>query len=101
MEAIQSILLLCDEFIVAVGLPTWIDEHIATTEELDYGVTELLSPFTGTHPAVMQERMGRKNWKFDRDSTHEKISLKDNVRRWIERVTGWRMGEYKNYILLR
>jgi hypothetical protein len=79
----------------------WIGEHIAATEEFDYGDSESLSLFTGTHPEVMQARILKKNWKFDRDIAREKFSFKDKLRRAVERITGWRMGEYKNYILLR
>ena len=79
---------------------SWINENIASTEEFDYGDTESLSLFKGSHPQVMLNRIKKKNWTFDRDISKDRFSFKDKIRRFVERLTGWRMGEYKNYILL-
>src|SRR5690606_13231757 len=43
----------------------WIAENLAKQEEYDYSAIDALKPFTGTHPAVMQERILRLNWRFD------------------------------------
>ena len=79
----------------------WVDKNIAKAEEFDYGDAESLSVFKGTHPKVMQTRIQRKNWSFDRDLTKDRFTLKDKVRLLVERLTGWRMGEYKNYKLVK
>ncbi|MCY7356219.1 MAG: glycosyltransferase family 2 protein [Rudanella sp.] len=59
-----------------------------------------LALFTETHPAVMQERIARSNWPFVFDTRKKSKSLKVRVLDSIERLTGWRIGEYRNYKLL-
>lgn len=69
-------------------------------EQYDYDGAEPLERFTGTHPAVMQPRIKAMNWSFAGDPTYARWSLKDRLSRWLEKNTGWRPGEYRNYILL-
>jgi len=77
----------------------WIDKNIPNVEQFDYSAIDSLALFNGTHPAVMHERINRKNWKFDFDPTKKKFSLKARLLYWIEKKTGWKIGEYKNYRL--
>ena len=59
-------------------------------------------PFQDTHPAVMQARIERKNWHFDFDPIHQnRFKLKDRFKMFVEKWTGYRVGEFKNYILLK
>lgn len=66
----------------------------------DYDGSEPLERFQGTHPAVMQPRIEAMNWQFGGDPTQVRWSLKDRLSNWVEKKTGWRPGEYKNYTLL-
>lgn len=66
-----------------------------------YDDTEPLERFQGTHPAVIQPRIQALNWYFNVDPARARWPWKDRLSRWIERHTGWRPGEYKNYYLLR
>ncbi|MFI5151733.1 MAG: glycosyltransferase family 2 protein [Chitinophagales bacterium] len=66
----------------------------------DYSRIDSLAHFTGTHPQVMQERIRNKNWTFDYDITKKKFSLKGRLLRWVERITGKRLFEYKNYKII-
>jgi glycosyltransferase involved in cell wall biosynthesis len=66
-------------------------------ESFDYAGIDSLTTFTGTHPAVMQARLERVNWQFDFDIREKKLSFKNRVRAFIEKLTGWRIGEYKNF----
>ena len=68
-------------------------------DDFDYSEIDSLTTFNGTHPAVMQARIARVNWQFDFDIREKKLSLKNRFRAWIEKLTGWRIGEYKNYQL--
>lgn len=70
-------------------------------EQFDYGEVESLAPFTGTHPAVMQERIYRKNWKFEHDISRKKFSFKGKLLYWIEKKTGKRLFDYQNYKIIR
>ena len=69
-------------------------------DNFDYSEIDSLTNFNGTHPAVMQTRIARVNWQFDFDIREKKLSLKNRFRAWIEKLTGWRIGEYKNFKLL-
>ena len=60
-----------------------------------------LQKFEGTHPKVMLQRIEQMNWSFSFDPTIRKWSLKDRISNTIEKWTGWRIGEYKNYKLLK
>ncbi|MFN4080647.1 MAG: glycosyltransferase family 2 protein [Saprospiraceae bacterium] len=66
-----------------------------------YDEKEPLARFAGSHPAVMQERIARLNWQFSGDPTRMRRPLKDRLSRFVEKLTGWRPGEYRNYKLLR
>jgi glycosyltransferase involved in cell wall biosynthesis len=77
----------------------WVSQNIPKREAFDYSEIDALMRFEGTHPAVMQERIARKNWQFDRDLSYNSLKIKDQLKRWMENATGWRIGEYKNYRL--
>ena len=59
-----------------------------------------LDHFKGTHPAVMQSRIRDKNWHIELDISKKKFSLKKRILYWIEKMTGKRLFEYRNYKLL-
>lgn len=66
-----------------------------------YDGTEPLLRYMDTHPAVMQPRIAAMNWQFAGDPTQARWSWKDRFSNWVELRTGWRPGEYRNYVLLR
>lgn len=78
----------------------WLDDNIIKAEEFDFSNIDSLTLFDGTHPNVMEERIKKVNWKFSHDISIKKLSLKNTIRRYIEKKTGWRPGEYKNYRLV-
>ena len=65
--------------------------------EFDYGKIDVLKKFTDTHPAVMKERIVRMNWKFDYDISRNNLKLKDRFKNTLEKMTGKRFFDYKNY----
>ena len=75
----------------------WVREHVSSATEYDYSIIDSVAEFAGTHPSVMQDRLGRYNWSFDFDTKKKNSSLKNTVLGWIENLTGWRIGEYRNY----
>ena len=77
----------------------WIEENIDATS-FDYNLLESLERFEDTHPAVMKDRIVSKNWKFTYDPSKKRMSFKEKLSFWIEKNTGWRPGEYKNYTLI-
>lgn len=78
----------------------WMEKNIAKAAEYDYQQIDSLLTFSGTHPACMEERLKRYNWNFEFDPNKAKLSLKDKALIWLEKSTGWRPGEYKNYEVL-
>ena len=46
---------------------------------------------------ALQERIARKNWQFDFDISRSRYTLKEKISGFIEKLTGYRPGEYKNY----
>ena len=79
---------------------SWMEKNIPKTGAFDYSAIDSLAKFTGTHPQVMQQRIREKNWTFDFDPTQQKLSSKSRVSMWVEKSTGYRIGEYKNYKLI-
>jgi hypothetical protein len=67
------------------------------TGDFDYSKIDSLEKFNGTHPAVMQERIARMNWKFERDLSYNKLTAKEKFKNFIEKLTGKRPFDYKNY----
>lgn len=66
----------------------------------DYSAIDSLERFKGTHPAVMLERIARINWQFDYDVAYNKTRFKDRVKNLLEKLTGKRFFDYKNYKLV-
>jgi glycosyltransferase involved in cell wall biosynthesis len=78
----------------------WMAENVFGGDKFRYNRREWLSLFEGTHPKVMQDRIEKMNWKFPYDANKIKIPIKERISFWVERKTGIRLGEYKNYDLI-
>jgi hypothetical protein len=79
----------------------WMQKNISSDSEFDYSNIDSLKKFTDTHPSVMLKRIENKNWKFIHDPSIKKLSFKTKLKMSIEKITGWRPGEYKNYKLIK
>lgn len=75
----------------------WMQHHVPDVNEFDYSQIDGLKKFEGTHPEVMKRRINDMNWRFSFDPTRKKMKWKYRVLEWIEQVSGYRLGEYKNY----
>lgn len=63
-----------------------------------------LNYFKGTHPEVMRELVAQETWQFDPKASILDWNLKDFknfASDIVENLTGVRLGEHKNYILLK
>jgi hypothetical protein len=78
----------------------WMKKNVPDVNEFDYSQIDSVARFTGTHPKIMQPRISKMNWKFSFDPTKKKMSFKKRILHLIEKLTGWRVGEYKNYKVL-
>ena len=81
----------------------WLEKNIPKGTDFDYGNADRLIKFVGTHPSVMQKRIDALNWKFNFDPVElkKKMSPRRRMLQKLEDWTGWRLGEYKNYRLIR
>ena len=83
----------------------WLQKTFADTpKEFDYGDPKYLAKFEETHPEVMTERIKELNWDISKGkyagNPHEKLFSR--IRSYFEdKVIHYRIGEYKNYILLK
>jgi hypothetical protein len=67
----------------------------------DFNQFDSLEKFTGTHPAVMHERIANKNFHVLLDIQKKKFSFKDKLLYRFEKMTGIRLFDFKNYRLLK
>ena len=80
----------------------WVNENVPKVDEFDYSKIDSVSKFKETHPKVMEQRLKRLNWTFSFDPTKGiKQSLRRRVLNAIYQKTGWHIGEFKNYNLIK
>ena len=78
----------------------WVERNVPDSTEFDYSTGGRLRPFEGVHPSVMVRRIQRQNWTFSYDPHRVRQRPGEALLDWIERHTGWRPAEYRNYTLL-
>jgi hypothetical protein len=72
------------------------------SEGFSYDVEERVRRFQGTHPAVMAARVASLDWPFEpRQRAFRPGRLREDLLDLVEAGTGWRIGEYRNYELVR
>ena len=77
------------------------EKIISSPDYYDFSGFDSLEKFTGTHPAVMLDRIQRKNWVIDLDVSKKKFSIKNKVLYYFEKLTGIRHFDFKNYKIIR
>lgn len=78
-----------------------LEKMVTNKEEFDYSTIDSLQKFQETHPKLMNERINAQNWQFDFDPSRKNFTLKTWFLYYFEKVTGIRIGEYKNYKLIK
>jgi hypothetical protein len=77
-------------------------QYLNSTDFWDFNNEfDSLAKFTGTHPAVMLPRINSQNWNVELDIHRKRFSFKEKVLYFIEKLTGKRLFDYKNYKILR
>lgn len=79
----------------------WMKKNVDDVNLFDYSQIDSLKKFSATHPSTMLERINNQNWNFSFDPTQKKMSVKNQLLHWAESITGYRIGEYKNYKIIR
>lgn len=78
-----------------------VEQFRASADVFDYNQFDAITKFSGTHPAVMQERIKQKNWEVELDENIKRLRPKDWLLYWIEKKTGTRLFTFKNYKIIR
>jgi glycosyltransferase involved in cell wall biosynthesis len=79
----------------------WVDCNVPKSAAFNYSGIDSLAHFQDSHPQVMKRRIDACNWEFTFDPTQKKFSLLARFLHFVEKKTGYRIGEYKNFSLLR
>lgn len=77
---------------------SWLEKNIAKAEEFDYSNIDLLELYKGSHPKIYSERIKAANWNFVYNPKKVKTNLKYKFLYIVEKLTGWKIGENRNYI---
>jgi glycosyltransferase involved in cell wall biosynthesis len=72
-------------------------KNMVQADEYDYNSIDSLALFQGKHPAVMDNRIAKMDWDFQFDISKVKMNLKYRILNFLEKITGHRFFEYKNY----
>jgi hypothetical protein len=78
--------------------PTNIERR--TGELFDFNNFDSLMHFKSEHPEVMKKRIEEKNWNINLDISKKKFSFKERFLYWIEKKTGRRLFEFRNYKII-
>lgn len=78
----------------------WMKKNVPQKEQFDYSQIDSLDYFKGTHPQVMLDRIKKKKWEFTYDPAQKKLSFKQKILLFLEKIVGWKVGEYKNYKII-
>jgi len=70
---------------------------VAADTLFDYSKVQSLKLFAGTHPAIMKERISKRDWAFTFDVNKNNLSWKERILFFLEKLWGKRWFEYKNY----
>lgn len=73
----------------------------ASPDYYDFSGFDSLEKFAGTHPAVMAERIQRKNWVIELDLSKKNLTFKKFLLYYFEKWTGIRPFDFKNYKIIR
>lgn len=74
-----------------------VEKKIGNSEQYSYDGAEPLQYYKGKHPKVMQARIAAMNWHFEHIPEQTTHSVKERILAYVEKLTGWRIGEYRNY----
>lgn len=64
-------------------------------------VADILIPFIESHPKTMKETVAQQDWVFKHNPNKIALSPRRLFLHRIEQLIGWRIGEYKNYKIIK
>jgi hypothetical protein len=75
-----------------------LQKEIERISNFNYEEVDAVRRFTGSHPAIMKNRIDEQEWSVNIDEKKIKMSIKDKLLYVLERFSGYRFFEYRNYI---
>lgn len=79
----------------------FLEKEYQNMQAYDFNQVDSLQLYKGHHPLVMKERIEAQNWDFKFDTSQKNMSLKKKLLYQFEKWTGIRIGEYKNYKIVK
>lgn len=79
----------------------WIEKNVKDSVEFDFSTTDTIELFKEIHPKVMEKRIINQQSNFILGNQKIKKGFKKSILEWIEKISGWRVGEYKNYTIIK
>ncbi len=76
----------------------WLKNH-GKKKEFDFNKVDRLQDFKGPHPKFMKEIIEKKDWDFQYDPSKSNMRFKDRLMYPVEKYFGYRLFEYKNYLI--
>jgi glycosyltransferase involved in cell wall biosynthesis len=70
-------------------------------KNFDYYNVDRVEKYVGPHPQLMSVNIENQDWKFDLKKVKSNMPIKYKILHFIEDLTGYRLFEYKNYLLLK
>jgi glycosyltransferase involved in cell wall biosynthesis len=64
-------------------------------------VADILAEFSDSHPKTMSETIAAQDWVFKHNPNKIALSPRRLFLHRIEKLIGWRIGEYKNYKIIK
>ncbi len=80
----------------------WVNKEMGGEENYDFSNIDELKEFSGTHPEVMKNRISGSGLEFRYSAGYnKKKKIKHRLLDNIENISGVRLGEYKNYKIIK
>jgi hypothetical protein len=75
--------------------------EINPDDVFDFNDYDSLEEFKDTHPAVMQPRVDRQNWRVNIDPKKKRFSFTKKLLYHFEKATGIRLFDFRNYRIIK
>lgn len=77
---------------------SWVSAFEKRGTRFDYSQIDSVTAFEGTHPAVMEQRLGEDSWEEHPDDRRKNFkNFKHRLYYYLWKKLGWRPFSYKNY----
>lgn len=77
-----------------------VQKFLKQPDYFDFNEFDSLAKFSDTHPLVMLKRIKEQNWKTELDVSKKNIRFKHLIPYYIEKFTGIRLFDFKNYRII-